>query len=248
MVTVPYKSFPAVTALIVAGGKGSRMGAGQNKLFLPLGKSCILGETLQVWQHIPLVDSIVIVSAAGEEAAVADICANMQISKVKKIITGGKERQDSVWQGLTYLESLTPPPALVAIHDGARPFYDGTDFSGFLQAVINAGIAGGILGVPVQDTIKTVSQNQVISTVPREDLVAVQTPQLFQFATLYHCYERAMAADVRYTDDAGVLEAVGKSVLVYPGQKQNLKITTAEDYAYGQFLWMSKKKEAGICE
>lgn len=248
MVTGIDGALPAVAVLIVAGGSGSRMGYGQNKLFLPLGESCILGETLAVWEQIPQVDTIVIVAAAGEEAMVADICAKMQISKVRKIITGGAERQDSVWQGLIYLESLTPPPTLVAIHDGARPFYDGTDFPGFLQAMIASGAAGGVLGVPVQDTIKTVAQNQVTGTVPREHLTAVQTPQLFWFATLYQCYERAMAERVLCTDDAGILEAAGKAVYLYPGQKQNLKITTPEDYAYGQFLWAQKKKEAGICE
>lgn len=240
--------FPAVTALIVAGGSGSRMGYGQNKLFLPLGESCILGETLQVWQHIPQVDSIVVVAAAGEEETVADIGSKMQISKLKKIITGGVERQDSVWQGLTYLESLTPPPALVVIHDGARPFYDGAAFPGFLQAVIDSGAAGGILGVPVQDTIKTVAQKQVTGTVPREYLVAVQTPQLFWFATLYQSYEKIIETGIVCTDDAGILEVQGKPVVVYPGQKRNLKITTPEDYDYGQFLLAREKKGAGLCE
>lgn len=248
MPTSEKKVFPAVTVLIVAGGSGSRMGYEQNKLFLPLGESCILGETLKVWQHISQVDNIVIVAAAGEEAVIANICAEMQISKLKKIIIGGAERQDSVWQGLIYLESLTPPPSLVAIHDGARPFYDGADFSGFLQEVVDSDAAGGILGVPVQDTIKTAAQNLVTGTVPREHLVAVQTPQLFWFTTLYQCYEKAMTEGILCTDDAGVLEANGKTVRIYQGQKNNLKITTPEDYTYVQFLWKQKKKENDVCE
>lgn len=239
---------PSVTALIVAGGKGTRMGYVQNKLFLPLGESCLLGETLAIWQNIPQVDSMVVVCAEGEAEQVADICRKQQIGKVKKIVPGGKERQDSVWQGLNYIESLTPTPDMVVIHDGARPFYHGADFADFMQAVITSDVAGGILGVPLQDTVKTVSRGCVGGTVPRENLVAVQTPQLFRFTTLYQCYEKAMEAGIVCTDDAGVLEVCGKAVLVYPGQKDNLKITTPEDYAYGQYLLARREKGIGLCE
>ncbi|MCI8336269.1 MAG: 2-C-methyl-D-erythritol 4-phosphate cytidylyltransferase [Peptococcaceae bacterium] len=239
---------PSVTALIVAGGKGTRMGYEQNKLFLPLDESCILGKTLTIWQHISQVDRIVVVCAEGEEEQIADICRKEQISKVEKIVLGGKERQDSVWQGLNYIESLTPTPDVVVIHDGARPFYHGADFADFVQAVLTSDVAGGVLGVPLQDTVKTVSQGCVGCTVPREDLIAVQTPQLFRFTTLYRCYEKAMEAGIVCTDDAGILEVCGKAVLIYPGQKNNLKITTPEDYAYGQYLLAREKKGAGICE
>ena len=248
MDTVIDGGAPTVAVIIVAGGKGSRMGGPENKLFLPLGDSCILGETLKVWQNIPAVGQVVVVCAEGEEAQVSDLCRKEQLTKVKHIVLGGKERQDSVWQGLLYLQSQTPPPDFVAVHDGARPFYDGRAFSGFLQTVRGSGAAGGILAVAVQDTIKTVSDERITATVPREHLAAAQTPQLFRFATLFQCYEKVLEEGASCTDDASVLEWCGRDVLVYGGQKENMKITTPEDYDYAQYLLAKRRKVAGVCE
>ena len=102
--------------------------------------------------------------------------------------------------------------------------------------------------LPVQDTIKTVADGRVSGTIPRECLVAVQTPQLFSFSVLYGCYERVIENEILCTDDASVLEWCGREVLVYPGQKENLKITTPEDYDYAQFIWAKRKKEVPLCE
>lgn len=248
MSEVTYDAAPSVAVIIVAGGKGSRMGSAENKLFLPLGDSCILGETLNLWQRIPQVGQIVVVCADGEETRVAAICKEQGIRKAVLPITGGKERQDSVWQGLLYLQSRTPPPDFVAVHDGARPFYDGRTFDDFLQTVVESGAGGGILAVAVQDTIKTVSEGYITATRPREHLATAQTPQLFHFPTLFQCYEKVIEEGALCTDDASVLEWCGRDVLIYPGQKENIKITTPEDYDYGLYLSAKRRKGAGVCE
>lgn len=235
---------PSVAVVIVAGGKGTRMGGAQNKLLLPLGNSTILGQTVALWQKISLVQTMIIVCGAGETRQVAEICRQQQITKLEQIVIGGKERQDSVWQGLQYLANSEKKPTYVVIHDGARPFYIGSEFCPFYQAVRKSQVAGGILAVPVQDTIKTVCGQWVEQTLRRENLVAVQTPQLFDFSVLYDCYQKNLATGVICTDDAGMLEAQGKAVLIFPGQKTNIKITTPEDYAYGQFLWQKRQEGA----
>ena len=127
-----------ITALIVAGGKGARMGAGENKLFLPLGDSVILGQTLALWQRIPQVTSIVVVCAPGEEQRAQAISEEENITKLTQIVTGGKERQHSVYQGLAYLRQSENPPDYVAVHDGATPFYDGAQFGGLLQTLLHS--------------------------------------------------------------------------------------------------------------
>ena len=248
MSEVTYDAAPSVAVIIVAGGKGSRMGGNENKLFLPLGDSCILGETLRVWQGISQVGQSVVVCADGEREIVSNLCRKQQITKAVLPVIGGKERQDSVWQGLVYLQSRTPPPDFVAIHDGARPFYDGRTFGDFLQTVVREKAAGGVLAVAVQDTVKTVAAGCIMATIPREHLVAAQTPQLFHFSTLFRCYEKALEEGAVCTDDASVLEWCGRDVLVYAGQKENMKITTPEDYDYALYLSARRKKEAGICE
>ena len=100
MTTVTDGGTSSVAVIIVAGGKGSRMGGNENKLFLPLGDSCILGETLRVWQGISQVGQIVVVCADGEREIVSNLCRKQQITKAVLPVIGGKERQDSVWQGL----------------------------------------------------------------------------------------------------------------------------------------------------
>lgn len=234
---------PSVAMIIVAGGKGTRMGQKQNKVFLPLGDTTVLGETLSVWQKIPLVQNIVVVCGAQEHHLVEEICRQQQIAKVSQIVTGGKERQDSVWQGLLALAEETPLPAYVGIHDGARPFYDGAAFAGFYETVVRSAAVGGVLAVPIQDTVKQVEQGQIVKTLDRSSLVAVQTPQLFAFAPLFACYQKSIGQGKLFTDDAGMLEAAGETVLVYPGQKENMKLTTPEDFTYAQFLWAKKKNK-----
>ena len=215
-----------VTALIPAAGMGKRMGKAVAKQFLPLGDKPMLAHTLLVFQQAPEIDEIIpILSQEDMENCLQQVIERYRITKVKTLVVGGKERQDSVANGLM---KLGKDASVVLVHDGVRPF---VTLEMIRTAVDHAkkGICVSV-GVPVKDTIKeTDDEGFVRRTLERSRLWAIQTPQAFPVKVLKRAYDESYAHRVFGTDDAMLVERAGGRVQVIMGNYENIKITTPED-------------------
>lgn len=216
------------TALIVAGGRGSRFGGPLPKQYAILAGQPVLRRTLGVFGATPGIDRIQVVVADGDEELYQAAVEGMDLPPP---VAGGASRQQSVLNGLESLAANAPD--LVAIHDAARPFVRVSDIIGCLEA-LRPGIDGAVLGVPLADTLKKVDDAGLLAgTVPRTGLWRAQTPQIFRFAKLLAAH-RAAAALAKHeatalTDDAAVAERAGLHVVMVEGHDDNRKITTAGD-------------------
>ena len=220
-------------AVIVAAGKGKRMGTQVSKQFLEINGKPILAYTLDVFEHCPFLDRIVLVTAVENiEYCKREIVERYGFTKVKQLIPGGSERQFSVYNGLLALKGKTD---LVLIHDGVRPFVKQEDI---LKTVETAAVYDAcVLGVPVKDTIKVCDEETVITDTPRRDtLWSIQTPQTFRYKLICDAYEKAIQQKIAGTDDSMLAEKNGTAVRVAMGSYDNIKITTMEDLYLAEFM------------
>ncbi len=220
---------PTCTALIVAGGRGSRFGGPLPKQYALFEGQPVLRRTLAVFRAAPGIDRIQVVIGPGDETHYAAAVAGFDLPSP---VEGGASRQQSVLNGLEALAA--EPPDLVAIHDAARPFVRPDDIAACLKILSMPGVDGAVLGVPLADTLKRVDDSGAISeTVPRARLWRAQTPQVFRFPALLAAHRAAasLGADdaTALTDDAAVAERAGLRVVMVAGHDDNRKITTAED-------------------
>jgi 2-C-methyl-D-erythritol 4-phosphate cytidylyltransferase len=219
---------PKVSAIIVAAGDSRRMG-GIDKLFAPLGGAPVLARVLDAFENCKKVDQVVLVMGAKNIDEGRRIVALAHWTKLTDICLGGKRRQDSVAEGLRAVKQCE----WIIIHDGARPFVTVDLIERGLEAAKETGAAAA--AVPVTDTIKFVRGSDIVlQTLPRENLRAIQTPQVFRFDIIKNTYKFA-AGDV--TDDAALVEKAGYKVKLYTGAYDNIKITTPDDLAMAGALW-----------
>ncbi len=224
-----------VAALIVAAGRGTRLGAqarasGQTapKQYLPLGADgrAILRWTLQPFLDASTVDDIRVVIHQDDHALYADAVDDCR-ERLLSPVTGGATRQESVRLGLESLRDIAPD--VVLIHDAARPFVTTDDIAQVLAAVDAA--TGAIVALPLADTLKRDAPGGTIAqTIPRAGLWRALTPQAFAFGPICLAHEAAARTDHEFTDDAEVAEAFGIPVRLVAGRSGNFKITTPEDY------------------
>lgn len=220
---LPHES---VGAVVVAAGRSLRLG--QDKLFLELAGRPVLAWSLSAFEACPEVSSVALVLNELNHAAGRELVIKCRFAKVRAVCLGGGRRQDSVLAGLLALGRRD----WVAVHDGARPLVTPELITRGLAAARRTGAA--IPGVPLKDTVKVVWDDASVAETPdRARLRAIQTPQVFRYDLLLDAYRRA-TTDV--TDDAALLEAFGHPVVVYPGEYDNLKITTVDDLAVAEAL------------
>ncbi len=213
-----------VSAIVVAAGKGQRMNADQNKVFMPLAGHAVLTYCLRIFDKLDKINEIICVHAAGEAAAIEQCIAEANIQTPVLTVQGGQLRQQSVLNGLALVNSNND---YVVIHDGARPLLTLPLVQNLLAEVQKAGAV--IPVIPVKDTIKRINNNTVIETLPRQELFAVQTPQAFHKELL-----SGLDGDIGLiTDEASFVERC-HSVAVVAGDVRNIKITTPED------LWLAE--------
>lgn len=219
--------------VIAAAGTGSRMKSNINKQYMLLKGKPVLYYSLKTFNNHDLVDEIVVVAHTDEvDYCLENVVKKYQFSKVKKVIPGGRERQDSVIQGLKNLSADTD---YVAVHDGARPLLP----SGLIHNIYSEAQKYGaaIPGVPVTDTIKMVDKDGFVSsTIDRSSIMAVQTPQIFAYAKLLKAYELALQDNFIGTDDASLYEKYIGQVKVVLGDPNNIKITTPKDIIIAEQL------------
>jgi len=222
-----------VVALVPAAGSGSRMGAKKKKPYLTLDNKPIIAYTLYKFEQCSLIDETILIVSKGEiEYSRISIVEAFKFKKVAKIIAGGQKRQDSVWEGLKALKS---DYELVMVHDGVRPLVTQEILEESIHETANYGAT--VAAVPVKDTIKIVSkQAEVLETIDRSRVWAVQTPQTFTYDILRRAYEKAFKDGFYGTDDASLVERLGIKVKIIPGSYENIKITTPVDLTLGEAM------------
>ena len=217
-----------VGAVIAAAGSSRRMG-GVDKVFALLGGEPILARVVDAFQGCNPIDQIIVVLSEQNLERGQQLVAEQGWPKVIDVCTGGQRRQDSVAAGLRRLSNCD----WIIIHDGARPLVTVDLINRGLEAAKETGAA--VAAVPVTDTIKLAGDDRIVhQTPPRQNLWAVQTPQVFGIKIITEAYSRA-SGDV--TDDASLVEQLGYGVKIYMGSYDNIKITTPDDLALAEVLW-----------
>jgi 2-C-methyl-D-erythritol 4-phosphate cytidylyltransferase len=214
----------SVWAILVAAGRGERLGLEHPKAFAKLGEDPLLAEPLRRLEDSDWIDGIVVVAPPGWEEPAILLAEELGCGKANACVGGGATRTDSVRAGLAEV----PATALVVlVHDAARPLLSDEVIERVL-APLSEGWDGAVPGIPVSDTLKRVGPDGAIGeTVARDSLYAVQTPQAF----VADVFRRAVASGVEATDCAGLVEAAGGRVKVVEGDPRLMKVTTADDLA-----------------
>ncbi|HHV38670.1 MAG TPA: 2-C-methyl-D-erythritol 4-phosphate cytidylyltransferase [Tepidimicrobium sp.] len=215
-----------ISAIIAAAGMSSRMRSSINKQFISIDDKPILAHTIEKFDRCKYIDEIIVVAKEDEMGyCKREIVNKYGFKKVFKIVRGGKERQDSVYNGILALNGRTD---IVLSHDGARPFVRDENIVDSIRGAIEYGAC--VVGVPVKDTIKVVEDEKNIDDTPNRDLLwAAQTPQCFKKDILMEGYRRAIEDSFMGTDDSMLVERLGIDVRMIMGSYDNIKITTPED-------------------
>ncbi|MDA8171336.1 MAG: 2-C-methyl-D-erythritol 4-phosphate cytidylyltransferase [Nitrospiraceae bacterium] len=242
-----------VVAIVPAAGIGSRFGGGVKKTFYELDGKPVLIRTLEALERVELISEIIPALREEDHGRLRQYLSQYAITKVKKIAPGGKERQDSVWNALRLVARGT---TTVAVHDGVRPFATPAFISGLIGALNENDVAHApsvagwdavVPGLMPKDTIKEVTaEGSVRATLRRESLVAVQTPQVFLYKSLFAAYEKAMARGFYATDDSALVEAAGGRVRIAPGLPENIKITTPADIMVSEAIILGAKDQRRV--
>lgn len=240
-----------IVAIVPAAGLGKRFGPGTNKPFQMLGGKLLIVWSLKTLQSINEIQEIIPVLKAQDVEYGQKIFKNHRLSKIKKLAAGGKERQDSVYNGLKLIDDKD---CVVLIHDGVRPLIEKDLIEKAIKELLQPvtpvkgskagfkGFDGVIFGVPVKDTIKEAEDGIIKKTLKRSSLWAIQTPQFFHYKKIVQAYEKAMKEQFYATDDAAIIERYGGKIKVVMGSYRNIKITTPEDLEIAEFLVSKKYK------
>jgi len=221
-----------VSAIIVAAGKGVRMGPNTDKLFLEVAGRPVIAHTWQRFVEAGEIDEIVLVIREGMQKTFENLAAQYKLNKPFRLVAGGAERQDSVWNGL---EAVKPGTEIVAIQDGARPCTSREIISATIAAAREMGAA--VAAQPVTDTIKETQDGATISrTLDRSRLWAVQTPQAFRVGVIRRALLLVREKKLRVTDDTAACELIGQPVRLIAVAAPNPKVTVPADLPYIELL------------
>jgi 2-C-methyl-D-erythritol 4-phosphate cytidylyltransferase len=213
----------SVWAVLVAAGRGDRLGTDRPKAFARLGERVLLAEPLQRLEATDWIDACVLVAPAGWEEPAILLAEELGCGKVGACVTGGETRAESVRIGVA---EVPADAAVVVVHDAARPLLDEAVLGRVLEP-LGEGYDGAVPGLRIADTVKRVRGSDVVETVAREELVAVQTPQAFAASSLRDALDAADEASA--SDCASLVEARGGRVKVVEGDRRLLKVTDAAD-------------------
>lgn len=224
------------SVIIVAAGSGRRMNMDINKQFIQLNKKEIIAHTIDVFYKNENIDEIIVCIKKEEEEIFKDRIINKYNFKNIKIAYGGKERQDSIYNGLKCLNDKCD---IVLIHDGARPFVDDRIINDSIKVARDKKAV--VVGTPVKDTIKVVCDGIINDTPKRDYLWAAQTPQVFEYKIIKKAYEKAYENNYYGTDDSMLVEKIGQKVTMIMGSYDNIKITSPEDIKIGEQILSLRK-------
>lgn len=219
------------TIIILCGGTGKRMGLETKKQYLDFCGQPVFMSSVRTSENCNQIDEIIIVTSPEDIGYVEEQCEIEKISKVKAIVCGGKERQNSVMNALEICGD-----GIIVVHDGVRPFIkESYLLNGIDYLNKNKNVDGVVIGVKAKDTIKIVDDNNIIvKTLKREELINAQTPQFFRSEILKKSYFESVVNGFIGTDDSSLVEEIGGKVKVLDGDYENRKITTIDDLRYLQ--------------
>lgn len=218
---------PVCSVVVPAAGFSTRM-EGQDKMFLMLGDFPVLARTLRALEECPAVEEVVVATRGEMIVPVSQLCKDFGCNKVTHVVAGGATRTQSVLAGV---REVRADAELIAVHDGARPFVTSELIEEAVQKAAECGAAAP--AVPVHDTIKRVHGGFVAETLNREELFAIQTPQVFEASLLKAALQKAVEENAPITDDCSAVERLGMSVAITCGSEENIKITTPADVNLG---------------
>lgn len=219
--------------IIVAAGSGKRMKSAIAKQYIELKGRTIISYTIETFNNSENIDDIILVTSGDAVDYVkSEIVEKYRFKKVRAVVEGGEERQDSVYNGLKAVPGDTD---VVLIHDGVRPFVADKYIAQLESVAMEFG--GCVLGAPVKDTIKVCdSEGYITDTPKRETLWLAQTPQCFKYDVIMKAYEKAEQEGYRGTDDSMLAERLGIKIKIVKGDYENIKITTPEDLYIGEVI------------
>lgn len=217
-----------ISAIIVAAGKGTRMGPNVDKLWLEVAGQPVVAHTWRCFNDAACVDEIILVVRDGMQPHFAELAGKFKFQKPFRLVAGGAERQDSVWNGLA---AVSPGTEIVAIQDAARPCTTADLIAATIDAARETGAA--VAAQPVADTIKETADGKVIArTVDRSKLWSVQTPQTFRLEIIRRAIAAARAKQLVLTDDTAACELIGQPVRLVKSAAPNPKVTVPADLPF----------------
>ena len=217
-----------IAAIIVAAGRGTRMGANIDKLWLEVAGRPVIAHTWRRFNDAAEVDEIILVVRDGMQIHFTELAEKFHFQKKFQLVVGGAERQDSVWSGLAAVSSKTE---IVLIQDAARPCTTAELISATIRAARETGAA--VAAQPVADTLKETADGKIISrTVDRAKLWAVQTPQTFRVEVIRRALAAAREKNLKLTDDTAACELIGQPVALVKSSAPNPKVTVPADLPF----------------
>lgn len=213
-----------IIAIVPAAGRGKRFGDKTNKPFENLNDKPLIIWALETLETMSEIYEIIPVLKEADMECGVEIFEQYNISKVKQIAPGGKERQDSVFHGLNLIDDKK---CMVLVHDGVRPLIETHTIREAIKQLKDCD--GVVIGVPLKDTIKEAKEGAIKKTLRRDMLWSIQTPQIFLYKLLYDAYEKALKDSFYSTDDSALVERYGGRIKVVMGSYTNIKVTTSED-------------------
>lgn len=226
------------SVIIVAAGRGTRMNRKINKAFIDIDGKQMVAHTINTFYNCPEIDEIIVAVSKYDLSKFRDEILKTHSFKNIKMVIGGKERQDSIYNAL---KKVDPRSEIVLIHDGARPFIEEDTVVKLIEKTKDTGAA--IVAVPVKDTVKVVDEEGMIESTPkRSRLWAAQTPQAFDRNIIVKAHEKAHRDGFLGTDDSMLVEKMGVRVSIVEGSYENIKITTPEDLDIAQMILNKQKK------
>ena len=226
-----------LTAIVVAGGDSRRMGF--DKLFAEIAGEPVIAHTVRAFEHAESVDGITVVAREDRHDEIKAIVRDKNFGKVRSIVRGGKHRQDSVRAGLGELDSAAQ---YIAVHDAARPLVTPEQIERVLQQCTTHGAAA--LAEPINDTLKRADGNLLVTeSVDRDQLYAMQTPQIFERQLIEEAYRAVYRDNVPVTDEVSAVERLGHKVALVINNELNAKITYPRDLPIAQFVLRERAKD-----
>jgi 2-C-methyl-D-erythritol 4-phosphate cytidylyltransferase len=228
---------PRVSAIIVAAGKGTRMGPNVDKTFLEIAGKPVVAHTWKRFSDAKCIDEIILVVRDGMQPAFQELAEKFLLKKPFRLIVGGKERQDSVWNGLA---AVSPDAEIVAIQDAARPCTSETLIEATIAAARETGAA--VAAQPMTDTVKESADGKIIDrTLDRSRLWSVQTPQTFRVEVIKRALADVRRQGLLVTDDTAACDLIGQPVRLVVSAQPNPKVTRPEDLPYFAVLLQNAK-------
>lgn len=218
-------------AIIAAGGSGKRFGAKTPKQFLEINKKPVIIHTLERFEQCPDIDQVVLVLSPSDNTHFLKLAEKYSLKKLSKIVGGGKNRAESVYNGLKSIRAAKN--SIIAVHDGARPLVTSEEISATIEKAKTDGAACLVAGVT--DTIKRVSDEKIVETINRSELRRALTPQCFRYEILWQAFQQNDLTE-NVTDECFLVEKSGYKISAVEGSARNIKITHREDLALAEFL------------